>query len=277
MTGADSWRGLRAGDQIGNLEYVVDASTLAQYRQGVGDGGCFPNMMAEDCRAMLAKNGGGETLTAVWQRFDFMRPPIMGRRIQVGGWVREVGEKSGNVWIRAAAFAVDEIGTEILRSEAAFVIGREAALPQQSAEAKEVEPIKANLSRARAGDNAHLGELRLPDGEQLNDFRRMAKTMAGIDMAPNDDRLTAITAGWLEGLMGTNFGEDFRWGGRLSIAHHAAVAPGMELHCDSVVLGHDTDATGVETRQVVMWVRNGGGYRVATAEAVVKSPSPRLS
>ena len=277
MTAADSWKGLRAGDQIGNLEYVVDASTLAQYRQGVGGEGCFPNIMAEDCRAMLAKSGGGETLTPVWQRFDFMRPPIRGRRIQVGGWVREVGEKSGNAWIRVAAFAVDEIGTEILRSEAAFVIGREVALPQQSAETKEVEPVTANLARGRAGDNAHLGGLRLPDGEQLNDFRRMAKTMAGIDMAPNDNGLTSITAGWLEGLMGANFGEDFRWGGRLSIAHHAAVTPGMELHCDSVVLGHDTDVTGVETRQVVMWVRNGGGYRVATAEAVVKSPSPRLA
>ena len=277
MTAADSWKGLRAGDQIGNLEYVVDASTLAQYRQVVGADGCFPNLMAEDCRAMLDKSGSSETLTTVWQRFDFMRPPIMGRRIQVGGWMREVGKKSGNAWIRAAAFAVDEIGTEILRSEAAFVIGRGAAFPKQSAETTEVEPVTANLARGRAGDNAHLGRLRLPDGGQLNDFCGMAKTMAGINMAPDNNGLTAITAGWLEGLMGANFGEDFRWGGRLSIAHHAAVTPGMELHCDSVVLGHDTDVTGVETRQVVMWVRNGGGYRVATAEAVIKSPSPRLA
>ena len=277
MTAADSWKGLRAGDQIGNLEYVVDASTLAQYRQGVGDDGCFPNLMAEDCRALLAKNSSGETLTTVWQRFDFMRPPIMGRRIQVGGWVRGVGEKSGNGWIRAAAFAVDEIGTEILRSEAAFVIGQKAARPQPSSEATEIKPATANLARSCAGDIAHLGGLRLPDEEQLNDFRRVANTMAGIDMAPNDNGLTSITAGWLEGLMGANFGEDFRWGGRLSIAHHVAVIPGMDLHCDSAVLGHDTDVTGVETRQVVMWVRNGGGYRVATAEAVVKSPSPRLS
>jgi len=276
MTAADSWKGLRAGDQIGNLEYVVDASTLAQYRQIVGDNGCFPNMLAEDCRALLAKSGG-ETLTGVWQRFDFMRPPIMGRRIQVGGWVREGGEKSGNAWIRAAAFAVDEIGTEILRSEAAFVIGQEAAFPKQYAERMEVEPVTANLARARAGDNAHLGGLRLPDGEQLSDFRRVANTMAGIDMAPDSNGLTSITAGWLESLMGANFGEDFRWGGRLSIAHHAAVTPGMELRCDGVVLGHDTDAAGVATRLVVMAVRDAGGYRVATAEAAVKSPSPRLA
>ena len=50
----------------------------------------------------------------------------------------------------------------------------------------------------------------------------------------------------------------------------------MELRCDGVVMGHDTDAKGLETRLAVLSVRDAGGYRVATAEAVVKSPSPRL-
>lgn len=277
MMDAASWHGLRAGDQIGNLEYVVNERALVQYRLAVGAGGCFPNLMVEDCRALLDKRGAGEPISTVWQRIDFLRPPIMGRRVQVGGWAREVREKRGRAWIRAAAFAVDEIGTEILRSEAAFVIGREAATPEESVAMTEIAPVTANLARSRAGDSAHLGTLRLPDREQLNDFLQMANAMASVSTASDSNGLTSITAGWLENLMGGNFGEDFRWGGRLSIAHHAAVIPGMELHCDSVVIGHDTDVTGVETRQVVMWVRDGGGYRVATAEAVVKSPSPRLA
>ena len=57
---SESWRGLRAGDQIGNLEYVVDERALTEYRQVVGAGGCFPNLMAEDCRAMLAERGPGD-------------------------------------------------------------------------------------------------------------------------------------------------------------------------------------------------------------------------
>ena len=276
MTAVDSWHGLRAGDQIGNLEYVVDDAALIQYRRMVGAGGCFPNLMAEDCRTMLDKRGAGEPLTTVWQRLDFLRPPVMGRRVQVGGWVREVKEKPGDARIRAAAFAVDDIGTEILRSEAAFVIGRAATLPDQSVDTTEVAPAAASLGRGRAGDSVHLGELRLPDVEQLNDFRRKANAMAGIDTAPEGNGLTWATAGWLEGLMGANFGEDFRWGGRLSIAHHGAVTPGMELRCAGVVMGHDVDVSGVETRRVVISVRDAGGYRVATAEAVVKSPSPRL-
>ena len=271
----DSWHGLRAGDQIGNLEYAVDEGALAQYRRVVGADGCFPNLMVEDCRSMLDQRGAGEPLTTVWQRLEFMRPPITGRRVQVGGWVREVREKCGRAWIRAAAFAVDEIGTEIMRSEAAFVIGREAARLEQSAETTEVAPVTASLAGGRAGDSAHLGELRLPDGEQLNDFHRMANEMAGIDTTLDSNGLTSVTAGWLESLMGANFGEDFRWGGRLSIAHHGAVTPGMELRCDGVTLGDDTAANGVETRRIAIAVRNAAGYRVATAEAVVKSPSPR--
>ena len=272
----DSWHGLRAGDQIGNLEYVVDEEALTQYQRMVGAHGRFPNLMTEDCRAMLSKHEPGEPLTTVWQRLDFMRPPILGRRVQVGGWVREVVEKCGRAWIRAAAFAVDEIGTEILRSEAAFVVGRETAPPERSVETTGVAWTTASLARGRAGDSAHLGELRLPDREQLNDLRRMAKAMAGVDMAPDGNGLPSITAGWLEGLMGADFGEDFRWGGRLSIAHQRPIPPGAELRSDGVLMGHDTDAAGVETRRAVMTVRNAGGDRVATAEAVVKSPSPRL-
>lgn len=276
MTATDSWQGFRAGDQIGNLEYVVDAPALAQYRQVVGAGGCFPNLMAEDCRAMLAQHSAGETLTTVWQRIDFLRPPIMGRRVQVGGWVREVGEERGNVRIRAAAFAVDEIGTEILRSEAAFIIGGKAWTAKQGAVTIASNRVPASLARGRAGDSGHLGDLRLPDWEQLNDFRRVANAMAGIDMAPDGNGLTSVAAGWLEGLMGTNFGEDFRWGGRLSLVHHGAVIPGIELRCDGAVLSHDTDVAGVETRRLVMLVRDTDDRRAATAEAVVKSPSPLL-
>ena len=276
MTAAGSWYDLRAGDQIGNLEYVIDEAALIQYRRAVGADGCFPNLMAEDCRAMLDKRGAGEPLATVWQRFDFLRPPIIGRRVQVGGWMREVGEKCGRARLRAAAFAVDEIGTEILRSEAAFIIGSEAPRPEGDIDETEVNPVVTSLAQSRAGDSGHLGELRLPDGEQCQDFHRAAKVMTEFELRPDGHGLTWITAGWLEGLMGADFGDDFRWGGRLSIAHHAAVNPGVRLRCDGVVLGHDIDASGVEARRVAMSVRDAAGRRVATAEAAVKSPSPRL-
>ena len=274
---SDSWRGLRAGDQIANLEYVVDERALVEYRQVVGAGGCFPNLMAEDCRAMLAKRGPGEPLTTVWQSLGFLRPPILGRRVQVGGWVREIGTKCGRTWIRAAAFAVDEIGTEILRSESAFAVGRDAALSDPDVEPAETELQTVKLTGSRAGDGGLLGQLRIPSLQQMSGFRDVAKGMAGADVSADGNGFTPVLAGWLERLMGASFGEDFRWGGRLSIAYHLAVAPSTQLRCDGVVIGHDLDANGVETRRVVMTVTDASGYRVAMAESVVKSPSPLLT
>ena len=274
--GNGSWGGLRAGDQIGNLEYAIDDDALAQYRLLVGSDGCFPNLIAEDCRATLERHAAGETLTTVWQRLDFLRPPIMGRRIQVGGWVRELREERCRPWIKMAAFAVDEIGTEILRSEAAFELASQQAQPGAIAEGRRDDPAARSLARGRAGYGGHLGSLRVPEWDGLNGYRDLANAMAGVEMAGDGNGLTSVTAGWLESLLGGDFGEDFRWGGRLSIAYHRAVSPGVELRCDGVVIGHDTNEGGVETRRVVVSVWDGADYRVATAEAVVKSPSPRL-
>lgn len=271
----DPWRGLRAGDQIGNLEYVVDEAALAAYRHVVGTDSCFPNLMAEDCRSMLARRVSGKPLTTVWQRLEFLRPPILGRRVQVGGWVRELAEQCGRPWIRVAAFAVDDIGTEILRTQAAFVTGRDAARPDTGLEPAPPTQVKT-LNVSRAGDSGHLGQLRMPSAEQLRGYCNIANAIAGVEMGTDGSGLTSVVAGWLEGLNGASFGEDFRWGGQLSIAYHRTVTPGMDLRCHGVVLGHDTNARGVETRRMSMTVTHDDGYRVATAEAVVKSPSPRL-
>ena len=276
MTAVDSWHGLRAGDQVGNLEYVVDEPALAQYRKLVGVGGCFPNLMAEDCRALLITRAPGEPLTTVWQRLDFMRPPILGRRIQVGGWLREVRHTRDRIWIRAAAFAVDEIGTEILRSEGAFEIGRESTQCGPIVEAAPMTPSVSRLVNGRAGDSGHQGKLRVPGQDVLAVQRILANAIVDAKMPGDGNGLTAIAAGWLESILGGDFGEDFRWGGKLSIAYHGAIWPGSDLRCDGVVLGHDTDVGGVDTRRVVMSVRDAADHRVATAEAVVKSPSPLL-
>lgn len=274
---ADAWHGLRAGDQIGNLEYVVDDRVLERYRGLVGSDGCFPNLMAEDCRAMLGRHALGETLTTAWLTLHLLRPPIPGRRIQVGGWFKDVQERCGKPWVRASAFAVDEIGTEIMRSEAAFISGDPGAPPASIIPQADGYLAPLRLAQARAGDSGIVGTKRLKPTGALDAYRSIAKGMAGYDISADGNCLTAITAGWLEHLLGADFDEDFRWGGRLSIAFHGAVRAGSDLSCDGVVVGHDIDADGLETRRVVLLVGDGAGIRLATAEAIVISPSPLLS
>ena len=174
-----AWTDLRPGDQLGNLEYLIYAEALADYQQAVHADSQFPNLAADDCRALLLARCGPLPLTTVWQRQDFLRPPILGRRIQVGGWVREMRQRNHQRWLRVAAFAVDEIGTEILRSEAVYLIGGDGAAaagqPQQPAVALTAEPTAyGSLPTARSdtddlavGDALTLGMFAIPDGDRL--------------------------------------------------------------------------------------------------------------
>ena len=278
MTGATwhvlSRHGLSIGDQLGNLEYAIDAAALADYRQLVGDDGCYPNLLADDCRALLLARCGSLDLTTLWRRLDLLRPPIPGRRVQVGGWLRDVQERNGRPLVRVAAFAVDEIGTEILRSEAAFAIGQP---PASTATPSSIRPHTiGSITGASVGDCYTLGDLILPNGPPLDACRQIGDALAGVALADDGNGLTTLLVGWLEHRMGQDFGDDFRWGGRLSIAHQGPAVPGDTLTGDAVVIGCDRDANGAVTRRLVLLVSNGRAERIAVGEAVITSPSPRL-
>ena len=270
--------GLQVGDQLGHLEYVIDAAALSAYRRLVGEPARYPNLAADDCRALLSHRCGSAPLTTVWQRFHFLRPPVLGRRVQVGGWLRELREKGSWPWLRVAAFAVDEIGTEILRSEAAFIVGRPDAGPLSDGSVRQPAASDAgSLADGLVGDCFALGRLALPDdGAGLADYRRLGRSLAGVAAADDANGLVGMIAGWLEGRISGHFGDDFWWGGQLSAAYRGAVAPGDVLSGAAVVIGCDADACGVLTRRIVISVSNQSHARVATGEAVVKVPSPRL-
>ena len=84
------FRGVAAGEQLGNLEYLIDDGVSSEYRALVGECGNYANLIADDCESMTAARFGISGLTTAWRRFDFLRPPTPGRRIQAGGWLKEV-------------------------------------------------------------------------------------------------------------------------------------------------------------------------------------------
>ena len=275
MTGAAP-EGGPAGAQLGHLEYVIDDAALEEYRRLVDGCGQYPNLAADDCRALLLNCGGPLPLTTVWQRFHFLRPPVPGRRVQVAGWLRERREREGRTRLRVAAFAVDEIGTEILRSEAAFVAGKPAA-EHSGGEIRESAPAGVgSLAEAAVGDGIMLGRLALPQGERLADYRRLSGSLAGVAAAGDGNGLAGMAAGWLEGRMGSHYGDDFRWGGRLSLAYQGALMPGDTLAGRALAIECDADARGVVTCRRVIVVTNQSHTMVAAGESVVRIPSPRL-
>ena len=275
---SSKFRGMGVGDQLGNLEYLVDDRVVAEYRALVGDCASYANLIADDCESMALARFGDTGLTTVWRRFDFLRPPIPGRRIQAGGWLKEVREAAGLPWLRVSSFAVDEIGTEILRSEAAFAIGVAEARPQQAENIRRSAPTgdKGRDFTGQVGDSLELGEWVVPSGEQFRAYEELGCELAGVARATDGRGETQLLAGWLEGQVGQRLGDDFRWGGRLALAYRAPVASGDRLAVGAVVTRCDADYRGTRSVTLIIDVCNERSQTVAVGEASATMPSPRL-
>ncbi|MYC34880.1 MAG: hypothetical protein F4X64_17120 [Chloroflexi bacterium] len=273
-----TFRGMKAGEQLGNLEYLVDDRVVAEYQALVGNCASYANLIADDCASMTLARFGDIGLTTVWRRFDFLRPPISGRRIQVGGWLKEVRERAGLPWLRVSAFAVDEIGTEILRSEAAFAIGVAKVPPEQ------VESILRNTPNngeersfnGHVGDSLPLGEWVVPSGQRFRAYEELRCELTGIAKPTDGHGDTQLLAGWLEGQFSQRLGDDFRWGGRLVLAYRTPATPGVHLVTDAVVMRCDKDHRGTRSVTLTIDVRNERKKTVAVGEASANMPSPRL-
>lgn len=248
---------LPPGLQLGNLEYRIDDAALDAYRALVGADGHYPNLRHDDCRALLTPHCGPTPLTAVWRRFEFLRPPHLGRRLQVGGWLRTVASQGELPYFRVAAFTVDEIGTEILRSEAAF---RPATAPMPAAAAQAGPPPEhpAQSGLELPGDAESLRSITLPSGAD----------------GPQDWTITL--AGWLESELGRRFGADFRWGGRLTLAYPGAAAPGDIIVGTALTLAADAIPGGATRYRIALTAANHSGLAVAVGDAELTAPSPRL-
>lgn len=272
------FRGAAAGEQLGNLEYLIDDDVMAEYRALVGDCGNYANLIADDCESMAAARFGIAGLTTLWRRFDFLRPPIPGRRIQAGGWLKEIRERDGAPWLKVSAFAVDEIGTEILRSEAAFIIGNTEVEPRRAATSGRYAPtIQAGRGfTGQVGDSLPLGEWVVPSGERLRTYEKLRRELTGIAKPTDGNGETQLLAGWLEGQVGRHLGDDFRWGGRLALAHRAPLAPGERLAADAIIIRCDEDHGGARYITLIVGVRNHRNETVAVGEASATMPSPRL-
>ena len=112
------------GDQLGHLEYVITDENLALFRESVEfPEAAFPSIAVKEYLAVLAKKFGEIPFISAKHTERYFSPPKLGRSIQVSGWIRDKYERRGRNWLVVETLAVDEIGTEILRSEHTILIG----------------------------------------------------------------------------------------------------------------------------------------------------------
>ena len=250
-----------AGGQLGHLEYLVKSEDLELYRSAVGypEAG-FPSLAIAEGRQVLASKYGTMPLTGVRHQEWYYRPPFLDRRVQVSGWIREKYRLHGRDWLVVGTFAVDEIGTEVLRSRHTFVVGKE--------EAPEGSPI------ADSGKALPVLEKQLSP-EDFEVFRTLTRRLApacewAVD-GPAAARLMSFA--YLHQLVASSYGIDFRQGGQLDVRFLRPLWPGGKFTAHASITREKPEAH--RTRHYLrVWLEAPDGTTAAFGQAKVTVPSP---
>jgi hypothetical protein len=256
----------KLGHQLGHLEYLVTPEALEQYRTAIEyPSARFPNLAVREFREVLTRQIGELALTSEAHTDRYFTPPILDRRVQVTGWLRESFEKGGRDWLVIETFGVDEIGTEISRSEHTYVVG-EPPLDSSS-----------QLNPPGQGDDSELPQLvKTPTAVHLEHFAAVNRTLTGgnnLDSTGQFPIPEELGLSYLHELVDRKFGIDFRQGGRLSVRYLRAVSVG-----ETVTAGGRIDrqekVNGRDQFQLSLWLKNQRDELTVSGEAQVTVPSP---
>ncbi len=268
--GPDFYQRLPVGGQLGHLEYLVKPEYLGLYRSAVGypEAG-FPSLALAEGRQVLGSKYGTMPLTGVRHQEWYYRPPFLERRVQVSGWIREKYRLHGRDWLVVGTLAVDEIGTEVLRSRHTFVVeeedlGDEDPRPQA--------PGKFPL--AQAGKELPVLEKQLAP-EDLEVFSTLTPRLAPACEWAVDEPAAArlMSFAYLHQLVASSYGIDFRQGGQLDVRFLQPLRPGGKFTARGAISREKAKAH--RTRLCLrVWLEAQDGTTVAFGQAKVTVPSP---
>ena len=130
------------GEQLGHLEYRVTEEMLHKYCSTVGywQSG-YVNLAIREFHQVLSNKYGQINLTSCSRNDYYYRPPLINRRVQVTGWIRDKYTSEGIEYLVVSTLAIDDIGTEILKTQETFSVGINPP-PYQSISDVESEPLQ---------------------------------------------------------------------------------------------------------------------------------------
>lgn len=111
-------------EQLGHLEYVVTDEQLRLLQESVEyPEAYFPHIAVKEYLEVLRRKHGPISFISAKHQDQYYHPPILNKRVQVTGWVRDKYERRGRNWLLVETLAIDEDGREIVRSQHTFLIG----------------------------------------------------------------------------------------------------------------------------------------------------------
>ena len=280
-------KGIPIGEQLGFLEYLVTGDNLLLFRNAIDyNGNSFPNIVSREHLIVLLQEDNSGSLESVTHADRYLRPPVTGRRVQVTGWTREKRQERGSEVLVVETFAVDDIGTEILRSQHVFRqgsgqtparLGRRPARRRSADDVEILAPVhkrvtEETIENFEAAHRSLVGEAAVFSGTSS----RNVHTSAGL---ASDMGLAAMVApeelslAYLHEMLDVRFGIDFRQGGRLTVHYRRPIYAGDSLVAQGMVTGKERDQERAVWKLQV-WVENSRGEPVVMGDAQVTVPSP---
>ena len=273
--GPDFYQRLPVGGQLGHLEYLVKQKDLELYRSAVGytEAG-FPSLALAEARQVLAGKYGTMPLTGLRHQEWYYRPPFLERRVQVSGWIREKYRLHGRDWLVVGTFAVDEIGTEVLRSQHTFVVGEEDVGQEDVGDEDPRAEVSESWPTVDSGKSLPVLEKQLV-AEDLEVCRTLSPRLAPACEWEVDEPTAArlMSFAYLHQLMASSYGIDFRQGGQLDVRFLKPLSPGGRFTAHGSIAQEKPEA-GRTSLRLRVWLEAQDGTTLAFGLAKVTVPSP---
>ena len=202
------------------------------------------------------------------------------------GWIRDRRQNRGVETLTVETFAVDDIGTEILRSQHVFRLGT-ARAPERlgrrpgggrGASQPDVLPplekriTEETIEQFEAARRALIGARADLTRDLRSNVHASADLASGMGLAatvaPEEMGLA-----YLHELLDRRYGIDFRQGGRLTVNYRRPMYAGDTLTAKGLVARTESDGERIAS-SLQVWLENGRGEMAITGEARVTVPSP---
>lgn len=252
------------GEQLGHLEYRVTEEMLHKYCSTVGywQSG-YVNLAIREFHQVLSNKYGHINLTSCSRNDYYYRPPLINRRVQVSGWIRDKYTSEGIEYLVVSTLAIDDIGTEILKTQETFSVGINPP-PYQSISDVESQPLQLLPALEKRVDK-HTWNL-------FKHFNKEFEIGDSVSMTEQETG-SLLAFAYAHELLTETYGMNFLKGGLLNVMFCNSLSPDQTCTISAQV--NKISEVSERTRtDLNILVRRQDNILAASGKATILIPSP---
>ena len=252
------------GEQLGHLEYRVTEEMLHKYCSTVGywQSG-YVNLAIREFHQVLSNKYGHINLTSCSRNDYYYRPPLINRRVQVSGWIRDKYTSEGIEYLVVSTLAIDDIGTEILKTQETFSVGINPP-PYQSISDVESQPLQLLPALEKRVDK-HTWNL-------FKHFNREFEIGDSVSMTEQETG-SLLAFVYAHELLTETYGMNFLKGGLLNVMFCNSLSPDQTCTISAQV-NKISEVSGRTRTDLNILVRRQDNILAASGKATILIPSP---